>query len=109
MSTTVAPSPPAGRLASALGWTVVAVAGAAALAVLALSRGETVNAAWLLVAALCTYAIGYRFYSAFIAAKWWPNATHLFVGTKSRPSFNRSAGVARASSSANTFAAMKAL
>ncbi|HTK47315.1 MAG TPA: carbon starvation CstA family protein [Gemmatimonadaceae bacterium] len=69
MSTTVAPSPPAGRLASALGWAAVAVAGAAALAVLALSRGETVNAAWLLVAAICTYAIGYRFYSAFIAAK----------------------------------------
>ena len=69
MSTTVAPSPPAGRLVSALGWSAVAVAGATALAVLALSRGETVNAAWLLVAAICTYAIGYRFYSAFIAAK----------------------------------------
>ncbi|HET9797234.1 MAG TPA: carbon starvation CstA family protein, partial [Gemmatimonadaceae bacterium] len=69
MSTTVAPSPPAGRLLSALGWAAVAVAGATALAVLALSRGETVNAAWLLVAAICTYAIGYRFYSAFIAAK----------------------------------------
>jgi hypothetical protein len=36
MSTTVAPSPPAGRLVSALGWAAVAVAGAAALAVLAL-------------------------------------------------------------------------
>jgi carbon starvation protein len=69
MSTTVVPSPPAGRLFSALGWAAVAVAGAAALAVLALSRGETVNAAWLLVAAICTYAIGYRFYSAFIAAR----------------------------------------
>ena len=69
MSTTVAPSPPAGRLVSALGWSAVAVAGATALDVLALSRGETVNAAWLLVAAICTYAIGYRFYSAFIAAK----------------------------------------
>ncbi|HMG12432.1 MAG TPA: carbon starvation CstA family protein, partial [Gemmatimonadaceae bacterium] len=36
---------------------------------LALSRGEPVNAAWLLVAALCTYAVSYRFYSKFIASK----------------------------------------
>jgi carbon starvation protein len=50
-------------------WTLVAVGGAAAFGVLALSRGETINAAWLLTAAVCTYLIGYRFYSAFIAAK----------------------------------------
>src|SRR2546429_9073319 len=37
-----------------------------------------------------------------IAAKWCPNNTHLFVGTKSRPLLNRSAGVARRSSSPNT-------
>ncbi len=41
-----------------------------------------------------------------IAAKWCPNTTHLFVGTKSRPSSNRSAGVARVTSRANTLAAM---
>jgi carbon starvation protein len=52
-----------------VGWVLVAALGAGALAVLALSRGEPVSAAWLLVAALCTYAIGYRFYSAFIAAR----------------------------------------
>src|SRR3989441_4520025 len=40
---------------------------AAAFGVLALSRGETVNAAWLLTAAVCTYAVGYRFYSTFLA------------------------------------------
>ena len=57
------------RVVAALGWLLVALIGAGALGVLALRRGETVNAAWLLVAALCTYAIGYRFYSAFIAAK----------------------------------------
>ena len=57
------------RVVSALGWLLVALAGAGALAVLALRRGENVSAAWLLVAALCTYAIGYRFYSAFLAAK----------------------------------------
>jgi len=57
------------RVVSALGWLLVALAGAGALGVLALRRGENVSAAWLLVAALCTYAIGYRFYSAFLAAK----------------------------------------
>jgi carbon starvation protein len=57
------------RVVAALGWLLVAITGAGALAVLALRRGENVNAAWLLVAALCTYAIGYRFYSAFIAAR----------------------------------------
>ena len=57
------------RVVAALGWLLVALAGAGALAVLALRRGENVSAAWLLVAALCTYAIGYRFYSAFLAAK----------------------------------------
>ena len=41
-----------------------------------------------------------------IAAKWWPNTIHLFVGTKSRPSSFRTAGVARVASSAKTFAAM---
>src|SRR5947208_2957391 len=69
MSTTVAPAPPASRLLSALGWSLVALAGAGALAFLALSRGEQVSAAWLLVAALCTYAIGFRFYSAFVSAR----------------------------------------
>src|SRR3954451_3913208 len=69
MSTSVVSTRPSSRLFSALGWTLVALAGAGALAFLALSRGEQVSAAWLLVAALCTYAIGYRFYSAFISAR----------------------------------------
>jgi carbon starvation protein len=60
-----APRGPLGVLA----WTGVALAGAAALGWIALARGEPVSAAWLLVAALCTYAIGYRFYGAFIAAR----------------------------------------
>ncbi|HJR63763.1 MAG TPA: carbon starvation CstA family protein [Gemmatimonadaceae bacterium] len=54
---------------SILGWTAVALLGAGAFAWLALSRGETVSAAWLLIAALCTYAVAYRFYSRIIAAK----------------------------------------
>ena len=48
-------------------WAAVAVIGAAAFAVLALARGETINAAWLLVAAVCTYVVGFRFYSKFLA------------------------------------------
>ncbi|MFL5582096.1 MAG: carbon starvation CstA family protein [Gemmatimonadaceae bacterium] len=57
------------KVLSALVWAVVAVAGAGAFAYLALSRGEAVSAAWLLTAALCTYAVAYRFYSRLIAAK----------------------------------------
>jgi carbon starvation protein len=57
------------RLLSILLWTAVSALGAASFAWLALSRGERVNAAWLLVAALCTYAVAYRFYSRFIASK----------------------------------------
>src|SRR5512144_2672303 len=53
----------------ALGWIAVAAAGATALAVLALSRGESVNAVWFVVAAASVYAASYRFYSAFLAAR----------------------------------------
>src|SRR6202521_6028287 len=49
-------------------WSFVSVLGATSFAWLALSRGEPVNAAWLLVAALCTYAVSYRFYSRFIGS-----------------------------------------
>ncbi len=45
----------------------VSVLGAFAFAVLALSRGEPVGTIWLLIATLCTYIIGYRYYSYFIA------------------------------------------
>jgi carbon starvation protein len=48
-------------------WALVCIAGAAAFAIVALSRGETVNAVWLVVAAVCSYLIAYRFYSRFIA------------------------------------------
>ena len=76
-------------------WLAVALAGTLALSTIALHRGEQINAMWLVVAAFCSYALGYRFYSKFIAAKWCPKTTHLLVGTKSRPSSRRSAGVAR--------------
>src|SRR4051794_2199591 len=50
-------------------WGMVALLGALALGVIALRRGEPINALWLVAAATCCYALGYRFYSAFIAAK----------------------------------------
>src|SRR5918995_6417419 len=48
-------------------WTAVAILGAVAWAVLALARGESVNAVWMLFAALCSWVIAYRFYARFIA------------------------------------------
>ncbi|MBX6353569.1 MAG: carbon starvation protein A [Thermoflavifilum sp.] len=50
-------------------WTVISVLGAAAFAVLAWHRGETVSAAWMVIAAVCVYAVAYRFYSKFIGYK----------------------------------------
>ncbi len=52
-----------------LGWLLVAVIGAAAWAVLALHRGETINAAWVVLAAVGTYLLAYRFYSRFLAVR----------------------------------------
>ena len=54
---------------STLTWGAVALLGAGAVAVVAVRRGEPINALWLVVAAACCYALGYRFYSKFIAAK----------------------------------------
>ncbi|HEX3125666.1 MAG TPA: carbon starvation CstA family protein [Rhodanobacteraceae bacterium] len=56
-------------LAGKLVWIVIAVIGAMCLGVIALQRGESINAIWLVVAALCVFSIGYRFYSKFIADK----------------------------------------
>ena len=52
-----------------IAWLAVAATGAFALGGLALHRGESINALWIIVAAVCIYAIGYRFYSAWVAAK----------------------------------------
>ncbi len=54
---------------STLTWLAVAILGASAIGGIALSRGETINSLWFVVAALCTYAIAYRFYSLFIATR----------------------------------------
>jgi carbon starvation protein len=50
-------------------WGIVALVGALAIGGIALHRGETINAMWIVVAAGCVYAIGYRFYSAWVAAR----------------------------------------
>ena len=50
-------------------WVLVAVVGAFAMGGLALHRGETINALWIVVAAVCVYAIGYRLYSVWIATR----------------------------------------
>jgi carbon starvation protein len=50
-----------------LAWLGIGILGAGAMAIIALANGETVNAAWLVIAALCTYFIAYRFYALFIA------------------------------------------
>ena len=50
-------------------WLLVAILGAFAFGTVALARGETINAVWVVVAAICTYLIAYRYYSKFIAEK----------------------------------------
>ncbi len=50
-------------------WIAVVLLGAFAVAGIALNRGESINALWLIAAAVCVYAIAYRFYAAWIAAK----------------------------------------
>ncbi|MFI7496931.1 carbon starvation CstA family protein [Streptomyces sp. NPDC049687] len=65
------PAPKKSRISprSLLLWTTVALLGAVGWGVLALSRGEEISAVWLVVAALGSYAIAYRFYSRFIARR----------------------------------------
>jgi carbon starvation protein len=57
------------KVSSIVLWGLVAIVGAFALGALALGRGESVNAVWLVSAALCVYFIAYRFYSKYIAER----------------------------------------
>ena len=50
-------------------WFGIAIVGAAALGMIASARGETINSIWLVAAALCVYAIAYRFYALWISTK----------------------------------------
>ncbi len=54
---------------SKLIWVAIAILGASAIGGIALHRGESINAMWFIAAAVCTYLIAYRFYSAWICAK----------------------------------------
>jgi carbon starvation protein len=51
----------------AFAWGAVALVGAVSLGTVALHRGETINALWLVTAAICVYLIAYRFYSSYIS------------------------------------------
>ena len=57
------------KIFAPLFWFALALLGAFAYATIAFKRGEPVNSAYLLIAAICTYTIGYRFYSKWIALK----------------------------------------
>src|SRR5512141_1577401 len=57
------------RFLSIVFWITLAVAGAGAYAAVAFRRGEPLNSTYILLAAICSYAIGYRFYSKWIAAR----------------------------------------
>jgi carbon starvation protein len=50
-------------------WALVGALGAAALAIVATQRGESINALWVVVAAVCVYLIAYRYYSLYISEK----------------------------------------
>src|ERR1700687_610074 len=50
-------------------WALISVAASFFVAALAIDRGEPVNSFWIVLAAACTYMVGFRFYAKFIAAK----------------------------------------
>jgi carbon starvation protein len=55
------------KIAGNVSWLLVAIAGACAYATMALHRGEALNSVYVLTADLCSYAIGYRFYSKWLS------------------------------------------
>jgi carbon starvation protein len=57
------------RIGAVALWTVISLTGAGSIGAIALYRQEPINAMWLIVAAVCTYLVGYRFYSRFIALR----------------------------------------
>src|SRR5271166_392094 len=73
---------------SKLIWAAVVVLGAMAFGVVALTRGEPINAAWLVIAAVCIYCVSYRFYGLFIANKVLGVDT-----TRQTPAYRRNDGL----------------
>ncbi|MET4684962.1 carbon starvation CstA family protein [Brevundimonas faecalis] len=58
-----------GKFKTALIFGAIAILGAVSLAVIALHQGESISAVWIVTAALCVYAIAYRFYARYLAGK----------------------------------------
>jgi carbon starvation protein len=50
-------------------WLGISVLGAGSVAFSALHQGESINALWLVVAGLCSFAVAYRFYSKWLMTK----------------------------------------
>ncbi len=57
------------QLSTHIGWILLSLVGACALGYVALNRGESINALWIVVAAVSVYLVAYRYYSRFIADK----------------------------------------
>src|SRR5437773_3143134 len=57
------------KIAGHLVWAVVSILAAVCLAAIALNRNEQINSFWLVVAAACTYLVGFRFYAKFLSAR----------------------------------------
>ena len=75
-------------LASKLLWSGIIILGAVSFGIVALARGEPVNAAWLVIAAVCIYFIAYRFYALFIARR-----TLGVDAARQTPAFRRNDGL----------------
>ena len=58
-----------GKLSTPIIFGAIAILGAVSLGIIALHQGESISAVWMVVAAVCTYAIAYRFYARFLANK----------------------------------------
>jgi len=69
-------------------WAAILVLGVVSFAMVALNRGESVNAAWLLIASVCVYLIAYRFYGLFIA-----NRVLGVNSTRQTPAYRRNDGL----------------
>jgi len=75
-------------MASKLAWAVVAIVGAVCLGMVALERGEPINAIWLVAASIAVFAISYRFYSRYIA-----DSALQVDGTRATPAVRRNDGL----------------
>lgn len=76
------------NLISKLGWLILSLTGAFAFGVIALNRGESIGAIWIVIAAVCVYIIAFRFYSLFIA-----NRVLKLDGTRMTPAYKHNDGL----------------